>query len=60
MILGLICIIPLMILSVLAGFTLGKSLPEKENTSSFLNTQQESICNELYSRVDKRNSESNK
>ena len=49
-----------MILSVLAGFTLGKSLPEKENTSSFLNTQQESICNELYSRVDKRNSESNK
>lgn len=59
-VLGLICFIPLMILSVFAGFVLGKSLPEQENTSSSFNVQQESICNELYSKVDKRNSESNK
>ena len=58
--LGLICLIPLMILSVLAGLALGRSLPEKENTSSSSNVRQESICNELFSRVNKKNFESNK
>ena len=56
-VLSLICFIPLMILSILAVFTLGKSLPEKENTTSSFNVQQESICNDLYSKVNKRNSE---
>ncbi len=47
LLISLIILIPIAVLGVFVGFVLGKSLPEKENTSSSLNAQQEVICNEI-------------
>ncbi|MEM9510430.1 MAG: hypothetical protein AAGA16_22555 [Cyanobacteria bacterium P01_E01_bin.35] len=43
----LVLLIPIIILSALAGFTVGKSLPEPKNTASPLDVKHEPINNNL-------------
>ena len=43
---SLILIIPIMILSVIAGIVLGQSLPEETDTSGAADIQHEAVCAE--------------
>ena len=43
---SLIIVIPLMIISVIAGIALGQSLPEETDTSGGADIQHEAICTE--------------
>jgi uncharacterized membrane protein len=46
LLIGLIIAIPVIVLSVLIGVAVGKSLAEESNTSQKLNSHNESVCTE--------------